>query len=166
MNKTGSRKTESPSGWVIKTYRHMNIPKSDFRGTKELFDEIHRRRKEDTNASAREKHPNRDITYGNYDRIQMVPVNSFSDFTNESSKTYNWYGSSQSILIFPLENGKSRRRFHWGVNSNGREGIVIKDKDGKEIKAGNTFFGASFCYISDEARSMIRSYEELIASLQ
>ena len=36
-----------PNGWVIKTYRHMNVPRSDFDDTEQLLKEFHDRSKED-----------------------------------------------------------------------------------------------------------------------
>lgn len=151
-----------PNGWVIKTYRHLNIPRSDYMGTKSLFEALHKDRLSAMKPSTGEKYSNRDITYGNYDRIQLVPVNSFNDFTNESSRAFNWYGSSQSILIFPLESDESKRPFKWGKDNKKKERVIIEDSSKNEQNTKNTFFGASFCYISDEARNRIRPYDKLM----
>ena len=162
MDNQSSKGASVPNGWVIKTYRHLNIPRSDFNNTKKLFDELHKEKTRESERQNGERYSNRDITYGNYDRIQLVPVNSFSDFTNESSKAFNWYGSSQSILLFPLEADKRKRSFKWGNDNGKNERVIIEDNRKKRASTQSTFLGASFCYISDEARNIIRSYEDLM----
>ena len=94
----------------------MNIPKSDFQETEKLFNEVHK--------SNLEVHQYREITYGNYDRMQLIPANSFSTFTRESGKAYDWYGTSQAILLFPLEKNTAKRSFKWGYSEQRKRNIV------------------------------------------
>lgn len=145
-----------PNGWVIKTYKHMNIPRSDFEDTETVFNVIADKYDENN------EHHYRDITYGTYDRIQMLPVDSFSDFIKEFNEAYNWYGTTQSILLFPLEKDNAKRSFMWGKGKD-RDRILLRSDSGSEGKIPDGFFGTSFCYISDEARNLIGNYDELLA---
>lgn len=102
----------------------------------------------------------RDIAYGNYDRIQMIPVNTFTDFTNQSYRTYSWYGSSQVMLLFPLEED-SGRQFVWGqASGETNPRVLLQSDEGVEKLKG--FFAVSFCYLSDEVRNAEQSYDDLL----
>ena len=97
-----------PFGWIIKTYRHMNVSPSDFQETEKFFEDL------DDNRLA--VPGSRDISYGNYDRIQMLPVDSFSDYAKEAYQTYRWYGSSQAIFIYPIQGLHSSGTDKEGIN--------------------------------------------------
>ena len=87
-----------PYGWVIKTYKHMNVSSADFNEADDIFN-----RMSDDPVLVGRAGGSRDITYGNYDRMQVIPVNSFADFSKEADESYNWYGSSQAIFLFPID---------------------------------------------------------------
>ncbi len=143
-----------PNGWVIKTYRHINVSHSDFSNTEDFLEKL--------KADETYPHRHRDIAYGIYDRIQMSPVNSFSEFSNKSNATYNWYGSSQAILLFPLEKDDYKRHFVWQNDEEGksRNSVLICNDDKTEQLNG--FFAITFFYLSDEVRNQAESYKNLL----
>ena len=161
-------KWKVPFGWIIKTYRHLNVSPSDFKQTEMFFEDLDKNRLAIPGS--------RDISYGNYDRIQMLPVDSFSDYAKEAYQTYRWYGSSQAIFIFPIqglhdsgsgeEEKKSPERiFGWGSDEDTEEspkGVRVNDAEG--IRKLEDFFAVSFCYISDEARNRSNDYEDLLSA--
>lgn len=150
---TAKKKLDAPYGWVIKTYKRMNIPSSDHEKTEEVFSDL-------INLIPNEGSV-RDVTYGNYDRISMYPVNCFSDFTDRSYKTIDWYGSSQAIILFPLEQDSSKRTYVWGRKSEDENNkVYLQDEGGIRVPEG--FFAISFCYISDEARNHVGNYREFL----
>lgn len=154
-NDDGKNQAYFPNGWVVKTYKHMNIPKTDFDETQKVFKEIKK--------SFNGEHPYKDITYGTYDRIKMVPVDGFSDFIQESNKAYDWYGMSQTILLFPLEKNENKRHFLWRKNeSKAKERVCLRDSETSEVRALDGFYGTSFCYISDEIRNLVSEYDDLM----
>ena len=148
------KKAYYPNGWVIKTYKHMNIPKTDFEETQKVFKDI--------KGSNGTEHQYKDITYGTYDRIQMLPVDGFSDFIRESNKAYDWFGMSQAILLFPLDK-EGNRHFLWGNDKNEERGrVFLCDGEGAAVRIQDGFYGTSFCYISDEIRNLVGRYDELM----
>ncbi len=142
-----------PGCWAVRTYKHLNISSADYK----KMEEVYSRMVGNTgNVAGR-----RDIAYGNYDRIQMIPVNTFSDFTDQSYKTYTWYGTSQAMLLFPIEEDASKRFFVWGT-IDGEERPRVLLQNGGRINKLNGFFGVSFCYLSDEVRNAELSYKEML----
>lgn len=142
-----------PSCWAVRTYRHLNISSADYQKMEEVFS---RMIGNTGNVAGR-----RDIAYGNYDRIQMIPVNTFSDFTDQSHKTYTWYGTSQAMLLFPIEEDASKRQFVWGtINGEEKSRVLLQNRG--DIKKLSGFFCVSFCYLSDEVRNAELSYRDML----
>lgn len=144
-----------PYCWAVRTYKHLNISSMDFEKTESIFSQMA------DNAETNVFAGRRDIAYGNYDRIQLIPVNTFSDFTDQSYKAYGWYGSSQVMLLFPLEENDSERSFVWGHTEEGEASRILLEKSGL-VENLQGFFAVSFCYISDEVRNAANSYESLL----
>ena len=138
----------SPSGWAIKAYKHMNVPSSDFQATNRFFNEITQGRKE---TIGRE----RTIAYGNFDRIQLQPIRSFSEFSDVSN-LHNWFGSSQAILLYSWKDKQGDRVFEWEPEKERFRAVrkMVRD-DGTAFveEQKGSFFAISFCYISDWVRN-------------
>lgn len=139
-----------PNGWIINAYKHLNTPHSDFADTEIFFNSY----EDDQNTF----HNRRDIAYGNYDRIQLAPIDKFSEYSSKSNQSRGWFGSAQSLFLFPIEGNV--RCFGWDINiRNGMPKLCLNDSEVTEL---NDFFAVSFCYISDELRSLADSYEALL----
>ena len=151
--KTTEKAWSVPGCWAVRTYKHLNISSADYKKMEEVFS---RMVGNTGNVAGR-----RDIAYGNYDRIQMIPVNTFSDFTDQSHKTYTWYGNSQAMLLFPLEEDTSKRLFVWG-NIDGEDKPRVLLQNGREVNKLSGFFGVSFCYLSDEVQNAELSYIDML----
>ncbi len=151
--KTTEKVWSAPGCWAVRTYKHQNISSADYKKMEEVFS---RMVGNTGNVAGR-----RDIAYGNYDRIQMIPINTFSDFTDQSHKTYTWYGNSQAMLLFPLEEDTSKRLFVWG-NIDGENKPRVLLQNGREVNKLSGFFGVSFCYLSDEVQNAELSYIDML----
>lgn len=135
----------APNGWVIDIYKYLTTTPSDFKLMKQIYRAVAGRDDYKIRSGTRE------IAYGNYDRVQLRAVNRFSDYSTLSSQAYDWFGTSQSILVYPLEEAAEKRSFLWGAyEKNGRLKVRY---DGSKVTPPEGFFAVSFCYISDETRS-------------
>lgn len=142
----------APPGWVIKTYKHMNIPNVDFWDTEVVLNDIVKNPNRQTDTVT----GTRDIAYGTYDRIQLSAAEAFSALSVESNR-HNWFGSSQSILLFRLSD--EGRVFQWGRGESDKRSRVraVRTVNGVEQEQRYCFFAISFCYISDRLRNADQS---------
>ena len=141
------KKWETPSGWAIKAYKHLNVPSADFHETNNFFIRISQ-----TNQDVIDG--NRAIAYGNFDRIQLRPVDSFASFSSESN-LHNWFGSSQSILLYSWPDKEGDRVFQWEPEHNRFRAVRVINRNGNKLyeEQKDSFFAISFCYISDWVRN-------------
>lgn len=138
----------APNGWVIDIYKYLNSSSADFQPLKELYTEL---------AMKKGRQGKREIAYGDYDRIQLRAVNHFSDYSLSPSQAFDWFGMAQSIFIYPLENDHQKRPFLWDCNQKDvrLDGELKIRHDDPGAIPPKGFFAVSFCYLSDDARSLI-----------
>ena len=154
MDKRGN--PYAPNGWVIDIYKYLNSSPADFQPLKELYTRL---------AMEDGRQGKREIAYGDYDRIQLRAVNHFSDYSLSSSQAFDWFGTAQSIFVYPLEKDPRKRPFLWDCKQedarlNGE--LMIRNGASEPIPPKG-FFAVSFCYLSDDARSLIgEDYEKLL----
>lgn len=150
-----------PKGWLIKANKYLNIPNTEHNAAAGLFEHVF----ENNNSvqGSRGLTGYRDIAYGNYDRIQILPVDSLSYFTREANQAHNWFGSSQSILLYTWKDKQEGRCFKWKKDC-GATFPKIVAVDPQYGEREDDFFAVSFCYISDGMRSSSRglTYRETL----
>ncbi len=142
-----------PNGFIIDLYKYLNTSPDDH----EVMEQFYK----DNHEQFCRHFGKREITYGNYDRIQLHPVEHFAEYTEKVGKTYNWMGTSQSIQIFPLVDDPNQRHFGW-LESGKKTSLRIRRGKDKPFERMKGFMAASFCYISDHARSGCGNYGELL----
>lgn len=136
----------APNGWIIDIYKYLAIPPYDFDETERIFGSSVSSDKVGAHSGTRE------LAYGNYDRVQLRAVNNFSDYSALSSQAHDWFGTSQSVFVYPLEENKAKRPFLWSVQEEtGR--LNILSHDGR-FAMPEGFFAVTLCCISDEARGV------------
>ncbi len=103
------REPYAPNGWIIDIYKYLTIPSADFQPTEKIF----------AQPQSQNHYGRKEVVYGNYDRVRLRAVNRFSDYSAISSQSHDWFGTSQSILIYPLEKRKTERCFLWKAQEDG-----------------------------------------------
>ena len=142
-----------PNGFIIDLYKFLDTTTEDHSKMEEFY--------KDKEKEFHKFFERRELAYGHYDRIQFRPVKHFSEYTELTSRTYNWLGTSQSILVFPLTEKENERVFAYEGTSESTSVRIRTEND--TFSHCNGFITASFCYISDEARYRFKDYRQLLS---
>lgn len=155
-NKDG-RKYRFPKGWLIKAFRNLRVPHKDHQDVTNYFQKLYekeqKRQQDEQDLSAVPFFTgSREVAYGNYDRIQITPVEHLFDFTREANQAHDWLGSNQSILLYKWKDDEAGRCFRSTVKEGTKKTkICVLDEKGNPRE--KDFLAVTFCYISDDMRS-------------
>lgn len=157
-----------PKGWLITAFRNLRVPPKDHPVMTQHFRDTYKARNYPEQTQNERDMPgtpyfgSREVAYGNYDRIQITPVENLYDFTRVANQTHDWLGSNQSILLYKWRDDNNNRCFWSSTKEDSRKTkIVVLDEDGKPRK--KEFSAVTFCYLSDSIRSRAESsYENLL----
>lgn len=148
-----------PKGWLITAFRNLRVSPQEHDVMTQHFRETYKERHQELPGTP--YFGSREVAYGNYDRIQITPVEHLYDFTRVANQTHDWLGSNQSILLYKWRDDEKNRCFRAKNDESGKTKIVVLDEDGKERK--KEFSAVTFCYISDGIRSRTESsYKDLL----
>ena len=134
-----------PNGWLIRMKQFLKRPYDQFMTIENEFDEM----KKDVTLYT---------SYGNFDRIEFLPVDRFSEYQDKISIDDKWYGKRQSIILYAIKN--STRLFQTKLVNSGTEQSLFKEMaDGSLDKMNCRFFIHTMVYVSGAAKSEIESYQ-------
>lgn len=132
-----------PSGWLLRMKQYP-------RRTYEQFDAFERQF----------AHMGRGIThytaFGNFDRVEFVPIYSFRDYQDKITSDGNWFGKQQPILLYTLEECGQKPVFQM-IKANGRE-LLGADQKPLECR----FLVHTMIYVSGTAKMEHSDYRDFL----
>ncbi|MBD5170095.1 MAG: FRG domain-containing protein [Oscillibacter sp.] len=141
-----------PNGWLIRMKQYLRRPFTQYEIYEKQFKHLQ-------NGTALY------ISYGNFDRIEFVPITEFSSYRSCSAEDNLWYGKWQSIILYAIN--ENHRLFQ--VNSvceteaqklmEGRPGDTPHPVQGR-------FIIYTMLHISGAAKSTVRDYRRFLELIQ
>jgi len=102
--------------------------------------------------------------FGNFDRIEFVPITKFSDYRSRNAVDKTWYGKRQSIILYAL---KKDRLFQTnGVDEDGKSFLMESSPDGGLQPLECQFFIHTMLHISGNAKSYVCDYRRFLELIQ
>lgn len=141
-----------PKGYLLEMNRFLRIPPTYFTAYEELIQAYKQRYGKDVC---------RVTAFGDFDLIGVQAIDSFSAYRQNSSQSYSWLGSQQSILLTPVRDSSSRKFSY--CKGQRKQGLNL-GVGGKEIET--PFFGVTFLCVSSRTRAQIKSYSRFMEYCQ
>ena len=154
-------KYEYPNGWLMRAHRYLPYSGTEYQDAINLFEAAHTKKQEMQNTEGAVFFTSqRDVVFGNYDRIQIEPIRDLTAFERKTDWVHDWLGSSQSILFYKWKDAETNRCFQIETNSDGTQRMVVSGAKRTE----KHFISATFCYLSDKVRDLCRDipYAQLL----
>ena len=143
-----------PKGWIVYLKKYMNRPSSDFDEYEELFQKMRTRMPVYT-------------AYGNFDRIELVPINNFADYRENFSAAYSWLGKQQPIMLYAIDTEEEMRRFGYNqpsisdtVPEQGKTQLQVRTHTG-DFCEGRFIIHTSL-HLSGSAKASIKEYPQYL----
>lgn len=98
--------------------------------------------------------------FGNFDRLCFTPVSSFVDYLKRSESAYQWIGGRKDIMMYPIldsDNSSAGRHFTFVPHQNDSS-FDLRFLGGCKRR----FLILSMLYLSDKAKSRVKSYETIL----
>lgn len=99
--------------------------------------------------------------FGNFDRVEFVPIYSFGDYQENITSDNNWFGKQQPILLYALrDRGLEQETVFQMINENGRKRLGVNQRP---LKC--RFFVHTMVYIAGTAKMEHADYGNFLKSL-
>lgn len=134
---------DHPSGWLLRMKQYP-------RRTYEQFDAFE---KQFAHMGEGITHY---TTFGNFDRVEFVPIYSFGDYHRKNASDDNWFGKQQPILLYALKECGQQRVFQMTTE----DGHVQLGTCGKTLKC--RFVAHTMIYVSGTAKMECGDYSNFL----
>lgn len=99
-------------------------------------------------------------SFGNFDRIEFVPIERFSAYRDQIASDNQWFGKQQAIILYALEN--NQRRVFQMDTINSKQLLVEQTDNGVLQPLQCRFFIHTMLYISGTSKASINDYHTLL----
>lgn len=148
---SGFNKEDTASGYVVDLFQYARRYHYNYKGMITYFNDVIDEYKNDTNIEPPY------ISFGDFDCIQIIPVNDFAKFHDVSNKAKKWLGKRQVVLLYDLHDNNLPAKLHFDsekwINNNS------EDKD-------YNFFCLSMVSLTNEIMNYETSDGDLLKTIR
>lgn len=143
-------------GYVIQLYQYAHRYRYNFEGCLSYFNHIITNMNESPNPNDRHSDF---FTFGDFDLIQVSPVNNFRQYHDVSELARQWMGKRQSVLLYNLSTSKNPDKIYYDIDA--RNWKVSEDKT-----RNFRFFCLTMFSLTNEITARINDVSQLLPRLR
>lgn len=136
-----------PKGYVLNLFQYARRYEYNYRGMLEYFNDLVEKHRDKANDENNLPDPNY-LCFGDFDCIEVIPVDTFRKFHDVSKRAKDWLGRRQSVLLYNIEDEECPNVIYYSQEK--KSPGIWQFTDSQEEPQQKNFFCLSMLSLTNE----------------